>query len=43
MHVKALSTGLCTWEIQEGFAVDYIISVIIIIIAVVVILSEPRA
>lgn len=43
MHVKAFSIGLCTWEIQKGFAVDYTLSVIIITIAVVVMLSEPRA
>lgn len=43
MHIKALSRGLCSWGTQEGFAVDNTISVVIIIMAVVVILSEPRA
>lgn len=43
MRIKALSRGLCSWGTQEGFAVDNTISVVIIIMAVVVILSEPRA
>ena len=37
MHVKALSMRLCTWENQEGFAVDDTISVVVTITADVVV------